>query len=379
MILPVPKKGNMAKNSLRMQYKHMNSIDTNIINSSEKESLLSFVIPIFNEEGNIKKLYEELVRVLERGLIWEIIFVDDGSSDRSWDTISEIYKHDKRVRGLRLSRNFGHQYAIFAGLSAAQGSAVITMDADLQHPPSLIPKLLQEWHLGSKIVHTVRKDNENVSWGKKVTSKLFYKIFSILSGVDLSAGMADYRLLDRQVVNELVRFKEGALFLRGLVEWLGYKSSKVEFNCGDRFSGESKYSVRKMFKFAWTGITSFSLVPLRVGILLGLFTSLFAFFRLGQALYVKFVTGDVVPGWTSTTVVITFLFGVLFILIGIVGEYIGRILMQVQDRPRFIISERIESQELLSKKMMASTSSSDVFSFSGKDDVTNKYDTEHYD
>ncbi len=329
-------------------------------NLLEDSPLLSVVIPIFNEEGNVQKLYEELINVLSKSLIWEIIFIDDGSSDNSWETISAIYKHDKRVRGLRFSRNFGHQYAIFAGLSVAHGSAVITMDADLQHPPALIPQLLKEWYSGSKIVHTVRKDNENISWGKKVSSKVFYKIFSVLSGVDLSAGMADYRLLDRQVVDELVRLKEGALFLRGLVEWLGYKSSKVEFVCGDRFSGKSKYSVRKMFKFAWIGITSFSLVPLRIGILLGLLTSLFAFVRLTQALYGKFFTGNVVPGWTSTTVVMTLLFGVLFILIGIVGEYIGRILMQVQDRPRFIISERVESEEPTDKKKRNPISSSDL-------------------
>ncbi len=335
----------MPEISLEMQKTLMTSIDVNVMNSSEKESLLSFVIPIFNEEGNIQKLYEELVKVLDKRLFWEIIFVDDGSSDSSWETITAIYKHDKRVRGLRFSRNFGHQYAFFAGLSAAHGGAVITMDADLQHPPALIPKLLEEWYLGSKIVNTIRKDKENISWGKKVSSKVFYKIFSVLSGLDLSAGMSDYRLLDRQVVDELVRLKEGALFLRGLVEWLGYKSSKVEFTCGDRFSGKSKYSGRKMFKFAWTGITSFSLVPLRIGIFLGLLTSLFAFFILTHALYMKFVTGNVVPGWTSTTVIITLLFGVLFILIGIVGEYVGRILMQVQDRPKFIISERVESQE----------------------------------
>ncbi len=329
---------------------------------------LTIVIPTFCEEGNLPKLYEELNKVLgSLDLEWEIIFVDDGSKDNTWQEIYKFYKHDKRVRGLKFTRNFGHQYALIAGLSNALGKAVITMDADLQHPPNVIPQLLEEWYRGSKIVHTIRKDKENISWFKKISSEFFYKMFSFLSGVKLSGGMADFRLLDRQVVDELIQFKEGALFLRGLVEWLGYKSSKVEFECGDRFSGNSKYSLKKMLKFAWTGITSFSIIPLRVGILLGLLTSLFAFYQLFEAVYTRLFTNEAITGWASTIGIISLLFGVLFIFLGIVGEYIGRILIQVQGRPRFIISERIESEIFLSKEKFTSTMSSNIVNHLGQE------------
>ena len=303
---------------------------------------LSIVVPTFNEEGNIQKFYEELLQVLGTKLVWEIIFIDDGSTDSSWENINKLYQKDIRIRGLRFSRNFGHQYALFAGLSNAYGQAVITMDADLQHPPDTIPLLLEEWRKGVKIVNTIRIDN-NISRKKKISSKLFYKIFSFLSGVKLSAGMADFRLLDRQVVEDLLGLKEGSLFLRGMIEWLGYKSSKIEFKCGDRFFGSTKYNLRKMLSLAWTGITSFSIIPLRIGILLGLMTSLFAFYQLFQAVYTKLFTDDAVAGWASTIGIISLLFAILFVFLGIIGEYIGRILIQVQNRPRFIINERIET------------------------------------
>ncbi len=304
--------------------------------------LLSVVIPAYYEEGNLHKLYEELFEALSSITDdWEILLVDDGSSDGTWAEIFSLHVKDPRVRGARLSRNFGHQYALFAGLTYARGAAVVTMDADLQHPPSAIPQLVEEWRKGNKIVHTIRLDQESISWHKKLTSKIFYKVFSFLSGVEMSSGMADFRLMDRQVVDQLLQLKEGGLFLRGLVQWVGYQNTKVPFQCRDRFAGQSKYNFRKMLKFAWTGITSFSIIPLRLGIILGLFTSGFAFYQLLEALYTKFFTGKVVPGWTSLFGVMTLLFGVLFILIGVLGEYIGRILIEVRGRPKFIISEQV--------------------------------------
>jgi len=304
--------------------------------------LLSVVIPAYYEEGNLHRLYDELVAALDPTTSeWEIVFVDDGSTDGTWAEIFALHLKDGRVRGVRLSRNFGHQYALFAGLTNARGRAVITMDADLQHPPAVIAQLVEEWRKGSKIVHTIRIDQGSISWQKKLTSKIFYKVFSFLSGVDMSSGMADFRLLDRQVVDQLLQLKEGGLFLRGLVQWVGYQNTKVSFQCRDRFAGKSKYSFRKMLKFAWTGITSFSIIPLRIGIIIGLITSLFAFYQLLEALYVKFFTNQALPGWTSIFGVMTLLFGVMFILIGVLGEYIGRILIEVRGRPKFIISEAI--------------------------------------
>ena len=312
--------------------------------TEQTKPLLSIVIPAFYEEGNILKLYGELVCTLNTiDLKWEIIFIDDGSQDGTWQEICKLYNTDKRVRGLKLSRNFGHQHAIIAGLSYSLGQVVITMDADLQHPPATIPLLLEEWRKGVKIVNTIRIDT-NISWKKKVSARLFYKVFSFLSGVKLSEGMADFRLLDRQVVEELIGLNEGALFLRGLIEWLGYKSSRIEYTCGERFSGRTKYNIRKMLSLGWTGITSFSIVPLRIGIILGLITSIFAFYQLIDAVYTKLFTDDAVAGWASTIGIISLLFAILFVFLGIIGEYIGRILTQVQNRPKFIISERVESE-----------------------------------
>jgi len=311
------------------------------IDRLEEEAVasVSIVVPAYCEAGNVTKLHEELSEALSE-LTWELIIVDDGSTDDTWNEILALHREDSRVKGVRLSRNFGHQYALFAGLANSVGRVVITMDADLQHPPAVIPQLLKHWQDGSKIVHTVRIDHETIPLMKKLSSRIFYRIFSYLSGGDLSAGMADFRLLDRQVVDELLQFQEGHLFLRGLIHWIGYPSSKVEFQCRDRFAGKSKYNMRKMLKFAWTGVTSFSVVPLRLAIVLGLTMSLVSFCGLGYAVWGK-VVGRAVPGWASVIAIESLLFGILFIMLGIIGEYIGRILEEVRRRPKYLIDERV--------------------------------------
>ncbi len=310
---------------------------------------ISVVIPAFNECQNIHIVYQHLNDVLsEAKERWEIIFADDGSTDDTWIKIEELHSIDQRVCGVRLSRNFGHQYALIAGLNAAHGEAIISMDADLQHPPSIVPDLIAEWRKGSKIVHTIREDPTNIPVLKKLTSKAFYRVFSYLSGVKLEQGMADFRLIDRQVLNQLLTFKEEGLFLRGLVRWVGYPSSSVTFQCADRFSGVSKYSTYKMLKFAWHGISSFSIVPLRVGMGIGVCTSMFSMYILLEALYEKLFLGTTVPGWTSTIGVISLLFGILFILLGLLGEYIGRILVQVRGRPLYLVANSIGVNEKVS-------------------------------
>jgi dolichol-phosphate mannosyltransferase len=302
---------------------------------------ISIVVPAYNEEGNLPALYARLAEVLHAlNMAWEIVFVDDGSTDKTWEAIVALHRRDRRATGLRLSRHFGHQYALFAGLTHATGDVVVSMDADLQHPPHVIPELVDEWRKGSKIVHTIRLDRENTPWFKGVASKLFYKVYSFASGVGMESGMADFRPLDRQVIANLSQLREEELFLRGLVQWIGFPSSKVAFRSQERLSGRSKDSLRRMLKLAWSSITSFSIIPLRVGLLIGILTSLISF---GGILYAlgSLRIGFVVPGWTSIVSISSFLFGVLFSMLGVIGEYIGRVLMEVKSRPRFLVSDHV--------------------------------------
>jgi dolichol-phosphate mannosyltransferase len=302
--------------------------------------MISIVVPAYEEEENISQLFKEIREALKQADKWEIVFVDDGSKDRTWERISNLCERYARVKGLRLSRNFGHQYALFAGLHFVHGEAIITMDADLQHPPEIIPKLIEAWRNGAMIVNTIRIDHESISFSKKMTSKVFYTIFSYLSGFRISPGMADFRLFDRKVVEKLLEFSEYHLFLRGLVQWIGYPSQTILYNSNTRFAGQTKYSLSKMARLAWTGVTSFSVIPLRIATLIGIVTSVFAFSGFIYAIYAKYIISDVVAGWTSLLSYISLLFGVLFLLLGILGEYLARILEQVRGRPRFLISDK---------------------------------------
>jgi glycosyltransferase involved in cell wall biosynthesis len=303
--------------------------------------MLSVVIPAYNEERNLDVLYANVREVLvaDVGDDWELVIVDDGSTDRTWDVLCALSAADVHVRGVRLSRNFGHQSALMAGLAAARGGAVITMDADLQHPPSVLPQLVRKWREGFQIVHAVRRDPPNLSWFKRTTSRLYYQLFTFMSGVAIEPGSADFRLLDRQVLDELLKFEEEGLFLRGLVHWVGYATATVPFECGERHAGSSKYSLRKMLALGWHGMSSFSLVPLRVGIAIGLLSSTLAFLWTAYAIVGWWVDDAIVPGWASSVAVSSFLFGVLFMFLAVLAEYVGRIVVEVRRRPRFLVRE----------------------------------------
>jgi len=231
-----------------------------------------------------------------------------------------------------------------AGLAAARGNAVIMMDADLQHPPSLLPQLVRKWREGFQVVHAVRRDPPNLSWFKRTTSRLYYRLFAFMSGVAIEPGSADFCLLDRQVVDEVLKFEEEGLFLRGVVHWVGYATASVPFECGQRHAGSSKYNLSKMLTLGWHGVSAFSLVPLRIGIGIGLLSSTVAFLSMAYAIVGWWVDDRVVPGWASSVAISTFLFGVLFVFLAVLAEYVGRIAVEVRRRPRFLVRETTRPQ-----------------------------------
>jgi dolichol-phosphate mannosyltransferase len=302
---------------------------------------ISIVIPTYCEEGNIVELYEQLQLELSKIDVqsFEIIYVNDGSHDDSLRNIKELTTKDERVKFIHFSRNFGHQNALRAGLDFAKGDAVISMDADLQHPPELISTLIEHWRAGNKVVYTKRKDTNDLSFFKKLTSKMFYKLVNYLSETKLEEGTADFRLLDRSVVEALKNFNENNLFYRGIIPGLGFKQYGLEYIPNERFSGNTKYTFSKMVRFALTGITSSSAKPLYFSIYLGAFLALCSFFYALYAIYVSIFTTEAVAGWTSTIASILFIGGIQLMMLGIVGIYLGKLFSESKKRPNYIIEE----------------------------------------
>lgn len=317
--------------------------------------LTSIVVPLFNEQANVDVLIDEISLAME-ARPYELILVDDGSTDGTAEAIEARAADDSRIVGLCLSRNFGHQYALSAGLKFATGQAVIMMDGDLQHPPQLLPSLIEKWQEGFNIVQARRTDTAGASVSKKGTSKLYYRLFKFLCGIELQEGMADFRLLDKTVVTEINKVQEGQLFLRGLIAWMGYRRAIVEFKAPARQGGESKYGLGQMLRLAGSGMLSFSTAPMRLGIVIGLVMSALSFLELLYVLIVR-AFGATVPGWASTVGLLSLVFGVMFLLMGLQGEYLIRIYERVQQRPAFLVERVIgrraeeseESEKPLSK------------------------------
>jgi polyisoprenyl-phosphate glycosyltransferase len=300
--------------------------------------MISIVVPVYNEEGNLPELYHRITAVMKHmRLPFELIFVDDGSTDRSLDTMLRLSEKDKNVKIIQLSRNFGHQLAIIAGIDHAHGEAVIMMDSDLQHPPELIEKLVEKWYEGNDVVYTCRDQTQDAGLLKNFTAQCFYTLVNYLAEVNISTGTADFRLLDRRVVESLRTFEERSIFLRGIINWVGYRQASISYRADARYSGESKYSFLKMLRFAIDGITSFSSVPLYLSAFLGILISLFSFIYGTLIIYARLFTDRLVEGWTSVMVVILFLGGIHLITQGIQGIYLGQVYKEVKGRPRYLI------------------------------------------
>lgn len=300
--------------------------------------LVSIVIPIMDEAECLPKLLAEL-RIACDPLPYhfEFLFVDDGSSDGTLDILTAERECDPRVCYVALSRNFGHQAALSAGLSRARGSAVISMDGDLQHPPALIPELLAKYEAGYEIVNTTRMATEGISFAKRLLSNAFYKAFNWLASIRVEPGSADFRLFARPVVEVLNEMPEVRKFLRGLVPWIGFRQTSVPFSAPPRHAGRSKYGWIKSLRLAIDGMTAFSMNPLRKMALGGIFVAALSFLYGFAAIVAHFFTELTVPGWTSLLVSVLFLGGCQLVCFGVLGEYIGRILEQVKGRPVYII------------------------------------------
>jgi dolichol-phosphate mannosyltransferase len=308
---------------------------------------ISVVVPIYNEAEVIGEFYRRLESVMDSmgQFDYEIILVDDGSEDGTYDKLIEIAQDNQRVDVIRLSRNFGHQAAITAGVDSAIGNAVVVIDADLQDPPEVIKRFIERWQEGFDVVYGVRKKRLGESKMKIWTANLFYKTLRLFTDIDVPVNVGDFRLMSRRVVERLQALREKDRFVRGLVSWIGFRQAGVEYKRDKRYAGETKYPYRKLVKLAIDGVTSFSTVPLKISTWLGYVSSMLSFLYLCNVLVQKYL-GNTVKGWASIMVVMTFLGGVQLICMGIIGEYIGRLLKEVKPRPIYIKDKKrsIENQ-----------------------------------
>ncbi len=302
---------------------------------------LSLVLPIYNEEAVIPELHARLQGFLAKlGVTSEVVFVNDGSKDRSMELLRGVAKGEPRYRILSFARNFGHQTAITAGIDYARGAAVVVMDADLQDPPEVVLEMVAKWREGYDVVYGKRRKREGETFFKLLTAKWFYRVFAAMIPIEVPLDTGDFRLMSRRVVIALRALRETHRFVRGMVAWVGFKQTAVLYDRPGRFAGETKYPLRKMLKFAADGITSFSILPLRLSTYLGLTISALSVLIAIWAIVARFVLHATVPGWTAQVVLTALLASVQLVMIGILGEYVGRIYEQAKARPLYVVGEK---------------------------------------
>jgi dolichol-phosphate mannosyltransferase len=306
-------------------------------------ALLTVVVPCFNEQETIAETHRRLSESLSEldDLDFEIVYVDDGSKDSTPEILREIQSSEAAVRVVRLSRNFGHQIAVTAGLEHARGDAVVLIDADLQDPPEVIHEFVKAWRDGADVAYGVRAEREGETAFKLATASAFYRLINRLSDTPIPRDTGDFRLMDRRVVDAFLQMPERARFVRGMVSWTGFRQEAVRYRRAPRFAGETKYPLGKMLSFATDGILSFSYVPLRLATWMGFLTAGLALIGVIYALVVRLLTDDWVRGWALIFITILFIGGVQLVFLGVIGEYLGRVYGEVKNRPLYLVSERL--------------------------------------
>jgi glycosyltransferase involved in cell wall biosynthesis len=307
-----------------------------------KQPIISVVVPVYNEEAVVFESYKRLKGVMESlNEPYELIFVNDGSRDATPDIVRHICEADPTVHFIDFARNFGHQIAISAGMDYASGEAVVVIDADLQDPPEVIPAMIAKWREGYDVVYGKRAERKGETLFKRFTSAAFYRVLQKLTDVDIPVDTGDFRLIDRKVCDALKLIKERNRYIRGIISWLGFKQTGVEFVRDKRFAGETKYPLKKMLRFAFDGITSFSVKPLKLSSYVGSIVSFAGFAYLLVVVYQKLFTDRTVTGWASMMAVSLFFNGVVLMMLGIIGEYIGRIYDEAKGRPLYVVRETL--------------------------------------
>ncbi|MEM7068987.1 MAG: glycosyltransferase family 2 protein [Pseudomonadota bacterium] len=309
---------------------------------------LSIVIPCLNEQDVLPELHHRLNEVCKNSIDggYEIIFVDDGSSDKTRSIITELADTDQHIVGVFLARNYGHQTALTAGLQYALGDRVLVIDADLQDPPELLPKMMQLMDQGADVVYGQRLSRNGETFFKKASASLFYRVLDKMLDTTIPRDVGDFRLLNRRSLDAFLKMPEHHRFVRGMVSWLGLRQVPINYHREERTAGQTKYPFRKMMQFAVDAITSFSIVPLRVASYLGIISSIVSIALLFYALS-SWITGNTVPGWTSVIVVVLMLGGVQMLMIGIMGEYIGRTYLEVKRRPLYVVDEIVSRKRII--------------------------------